>query len=162
MKINLRPLATVCCAAIFLAPIGCTKRTTTSISIMNSSTTDLRVNGWVAGDVDPAKADVEWDGAARTVEPGGSTTIALYLPKVPGDTAVVVRLVPVGFDETNPYWIQLEPPGPFILRVRGTGSDLIMSREEVHFDENDRGPGGIPLAPGEQRYRGSLPPWVAR
>ncbi len=162
MNRSMRPLALLCTLALVAIPMGCTKRTTTSISVMNSSTTELRVNGWVDGDVDPKGASIEWEDTVRTVAPGESTTIALYRPVVPGDTGVVVRLVPVGFDEENPYWIQLEPPGPFILRVRGTGGDLVMSREEVRFDENDRGPGGIPRAPGEQRYRGSLPPWVAR
>lgn len=162
MKFGTRPIAIVFAAALAIAPVGCGKRTTTNISILNSSTTELRVNGWTAGEVEPTAALTEWDASAKTIPPGDSATIALYRPEVPGETAVVVRLVPVGFDDDNPYWIQLEPPGPFVLRVRGTGGDLVMTREEVHFDENQTGPGGIPLAPGERRYRGSLPPWVAR
>jgi len=157
-----RPIALICSLALLLAPIGCTRRTTTNISIINSSTTELRLNAWTAGEVEPAENLAAWDASARTVAPGGSTTFALYRPEVPGDTAVVVRLVPIGFDENNPYWIQLEPPGPFVLRVRGTGMDLTMTRDDVHFDENAGGPGGIPQSPQERRYRGSLPPWVAR
>ncbi len=158
----MKPIAMLGVLAMLLAPVGCTKRTTTNISIINSSTTELRVNAWTAGEVEPTANLAEWDGSARTITPGGSTTFALYRPEVPGDTAVVVRIAPVGFDEDNPYWIQLEPPGPFVLRVRGTGMDLTMTRDDVHFDENASGPGGIPVAPGERRYRGSLPPWVAR
>jgi hypothetical protein len=157
-----RSLGLVFALALAAASVGCSKRITTNISVLNSSTTELRVNGWTAGQVEPGDSLAEWDASAKTIAPGDSTTIALYRPDATRDTAVVVRLVPVGFDENNPFWIQLEPPGPFVLRVRGTGGDLSITREEVHFDENQTGPGGIPLAPGERGYRGTLPPWVAR
>lgn len=155
-------LAVACALALALVPIGCNRRTTTNISILNSSTTELRINAWASGEVEPTAPQAEWDSVAKTIAPGGSATIAMDQDKNAGEPAVVVRVVTVGFDEANPYWLQLEPPGPFVLRVRGSGGDLTMTREEIHFDESQTGPGGIPLAPGERRYRGSLPPWVAR
>ncbi len=145
-----------------LIPIGCGKRTTTNVSVMNSSSTELRVNAWLASDVDPGASSIEWAKSERVVAAGGDTTFA-FNRKEPGkDGAVVIRVVPVTGDSDDPYWIQLEPPAPFILRVRGSGSNLMMSREDINLDEEARGPGGIPQAPGERRYRGSLPPWVAR
>ncbi|GAB4385567.1 MAG: hypothetical protein Kow0022_11960 [Phycisphaerales bacterium] len=146
-----------------LGPVGCSAPRTANVTIFNSSTSDLRVNAWVAGEVDPAQADAKWDAAARVVPPGGDTTFALNRPEPSKEPGIVVRVVPIGFDEDQPYWIQLQPPGPFFLRVRGSGGDLTMSRDNIQYDESaGRGPGGIPDAPGERRYRGSLPPWVAR
>ena len=162
MTLARNPVLVAFALALAIVPMGCNRRTTANISVLNSSTTELRINAWISGQVEPTAPQAEWDASAKTVAPGGSATIAIDKPKGSGDPAVVVRLVTVGFDEANPYWIQLEPPGPFVLRVRGDGGDLAMTREEVHFDENQTGPGGIPLAPAERRYRGSLPPWVAR
>jgi hypothetical protein len=145
-----------------VVPVGCGKRATTNISILNSSTTSVRVNAWHASEVDPQGSDAQWPETERIVEAGADTTFALARVDPSKDEAVVVRIVPLSGDSDDPYWIQLEPPAPFILRVRGAGSNLAMSREEINLDESARGPGGIPQAPGERRYRGSLPPWVAR
>lgn len=146
-----------------LAPVGCSAPRTANITVFNNSTSELRVNAWVAGQVDPSQADARWDDASRLVEPAGNTTFALNRPEPTAEPGIVVRIVPVGFDEDQPYWIQLQPPGPFFLRVLGTGSDLTMSRDSIQYEEGaGRGPGGIPPSPAEQRYRGTLPPWVAR
>lgn len=160
MTTRTTPSVLVLGLACAMALVGCGKRTTTNISIINSSTSELRVNAWLAAEVDPNDSNTEWADSQRAIEPGGDTTFALESSS--SDQPVVVRLVAAGADSDEPYWIQLEPPAPFILRVRGSGSNLTMTREDIRFDENATGPGGIPPAPAERRYRGSLPPWVAR
>jgi len=159
--LNKTALAVLGFVAMF-AQVGCSSPRTANVSIFNSSTTELRVNAWVAGQVDPNEENGQWAETARIIPPAGDTTFALNRPDPTSEPGIVVRIVPVGFDENQPYWIQLEPPGPYFLRVRGSGGDLVMSRENINIDEHDRSASGAPPSPAERRYRGSLPPWVAR
>lgn len=162
MNILRRSAFTLMCLLGLLAPVGCSGQRTANVSVFNSSTSELRVNAWVAGQIDPNDADARWSQSARLVAAGGDTTFAMARPKGTDEPGIVLRIAPVGIDEDQPFWIQLQPPGPYFLRVRGTGSDLTMTRENINVDESGRGPGGIPPAAGERRYRGTLPPWVAR
>lgn len=149
--------------AALLGPVGCRAPRTANVTVFNNSTTELRVNAWAAGQVDPDDANAQWNETARVVAPNGDTTFALNRPNPTEEPGIVVRVVPVGFDEDQPYWVQLQAPGPFFLRVQGTGGNLSLTRDNIQYDESaGRGPGGIPEAPGERRYRGTLPPWVAR
>lgn len=161
MNILRRSAFTLMCLLGLLAPVGCSGQRTANVTVFNSSTSELRVNAWVAGQVDPNDADAPRSQLARVVPAGGDTTFAMSRPEPTDEPGVVLRIAPVGIDEDQPFWIQLQPPGPYFLRVRGTGSDLTMTRENIDVDESARGPGGIPAA-GERRYRGTLPPWVAR
>lgn len=162
MNILRKSVLTVMCLLGLLAPVGCSGQRTANVTVFNSSTSELRVNAWVAGQVDPNQVDSQWSQTARVVASGGDTTFALSRPNPKDEPGIVLRITPVGIDEDQPFWIQLQPPGPYFLRVRGTGSDLTMTRENIDVDEAGRGPGGIPPAPGERRYRGTLPPWVTR
>ena len=124
---------------------GCSGVETSRVSILNESESGLRYAAWVQGDPVPSPSGDE------LIAANSSAGTVLEHEGV-DRPAVEVRIRREG-DGRDATVVRMQPPGPYLLRVRDVGDQLSLLRIE------DRGPsdGMVPTDPHQRGLTDDIP-----
>lgn len=140
---------TLALAAIGLAALlvgGCTTAPASRVTIFNESSVGVEAETWLTGQ-DAAS------GTGQFIAGGGEADLVLMHEGIE-DPRVTVSISATG-SETVPYMIDLTPPGPFYIRVRGNASGITVARTGDPAEFDDR---RLPSDPRRRGFNDDLPP----
>ncbi len=137
-------------AALAFALGGCRNAEVSRVSVLNESRTAVLFAAWPEESAIPGPAD------EVRVEANQSRAVTIDHPGLI-DPAIAVRIRPAGEGDTmgardatgagEAFSVRMDPPGPFLLRVRGAADRLTVQREV------DTGAGEPPI-PADPHQRG--------
>jgi hypothetical protein len=131
-------------AALALGLGGCRNPEMSRVSVLNESRTAILFAAWPEETAIPGPSD------EVRVEANQSRAVTIDHPGLI-DPAIAVRIRPAGGDASmgagDAFSVRMDAPGPFLLRVRGTGERLTVQRE------TDAG-AGEPAVPADPHQRG--------
>lgn len=131
-------------AALAFVLGGCRNAEVSRVSVLNESRTAVVFAAWPEESAIPGPAD------EVRVEANQSRAVTIDHPGL-SDPAIAVRIRPAGEGDTmgvgEAFSVRMEPPGPFLLRVRGAAERLTVQREM------DTGAGEPPI-PADPHQRG--------
>lgn len=143
-RFGLFTLASVSAGALLLG--GCSGPDSSRVTVFNQSTVDVEAQTWLS--------DLEASSGVSSHVAGGGEADLVLIHEGVADPRVTVSIGATGSDRL-PYMIDLAPPGPYFIRVRGNDKEITVVRtgNPETFDGKN-----LPRDPRMDNMHNDIPP----